>query len=63
MFELEKHFNEEDIVLIHDAIRPMVSAEIISDCIVKTKLHGSAIASVSCAEAVLQTEDGKNFIW
>jgi 2-C-methyl-D-erythritol 4-phosphate cytidylyltransferase len=59
VFELEKHFNEEDIVLIHDAIRPMVSAEIISDCIVKTKLHGSAIASVSCAEAVLQTEDGK----
>ena len=59
VFELEKHFNEEDIVLIHDAIRSMVSAEIISDCIVKTKLHGSAIASVSCAEAVLQTEDGK----
>ena len=58
LFELEKHFNEEDIVLIHDAIRPMVSAEIISDCIVKTKQYGSAIASIPCAEAILQTEDG-----
>jgi len=26
---------EDDIVIIHDAVRPMVSAEIISDCIVK----------------------------
>lgn len=59
VFELEKHFKADDVVLIHDAIRPMVSAEIISDCIVKTKSHGSAIASIPCAEAVLQTEDGK----
>lgn len=58
LFELERHFNEEDIVLIHDAIRPMVSGEIISDCIIKTKLYGSAIASIPCAEAILQTEDG-----
>lgn len=59
VFELEKHFNKDDVVLIHDAIRPMVSAEIISDCIIKTKSHGSAIASIPCAEAILQTEDGK----
>lgn len=59
VFELEKYYEKDDIVLIHDAIRPMVSAEIISDCIVKTKLYGSAIASISCNEAVLQTEDGK----
>ena len=32
VYELEKHYAPEDIVLIHDAIRPMVSAEIISDC-------------------------------
>lgn len=58
LFELEKNFDKEDIVLIHDAIRPMVSGEIISDCIIKTKLYGSAIASIPCAEAILQTEDG-----
>jgi 2-C-methyl-D-erythritol 4-phosphate cytidylyltransferase len=58
VFELENHFDPDDIVLIHDAIRPMVSAEIISDCIVKTKQFGNAIAVIPCAEAMLQTEDG-----
>lgn len=59
VYELEKHFGSDDIVLIHDAIRPMVSEEIISDCIVKTKLHGCAIATTPCAEAMMQTEDGE----
>ena len=58
VYELEKHFSSDDIVLIHDAIRPMVSAEIISDCIVTAKQKGSAIAAIPCAEAMLQTEDG-----
>lgn len=58
VFELEKHFSAEDIVLIHDAIRPMVSSEIISDCIVKTKQYGCAISTIPCAEAMLQTKDG-----
>lgn len=58
VFELEKHFNKDDIVLIHDAIRPMVSQEIISDCIIKTRKYGCAIATISCAEAMMQTVDG-----
>lgn len=58
IYELEKHYSSEDIVLIHDAIRPMVSAEIISDCIVKTKQYGCAIATIPCAEAMMQTENG-----
>nr|WP_294491236.1 IspD/TarI family cytidylyltransferase [uncultured Mediterraneibacter sp.] len=58
LFELEKHFEEDDVVLIHDSIRPMVSADIISDCIVKTRQYGCAIATIPCAEAMLQTEDG-----
>ena len=59
VYELEKHFGKDDIVLIHDAIRPMVSAEIISDCISKTKKYGNAITVIPCAEAMMQTEDGK----
>lgn len=58
VYEIEKHFQEDDIVLIHDAIRPLVSAEIISDCIVKTRQYGCAIATIPCAEAMLQTENG-----
>lgn len=59
VFELEKHFDKNDIVLIHDAIRPLVSHEIISDCIEKTKKFGNAITCIPCAEAMLQTEDSK----
>lgn len=58
IFELEKYFSEKDIVLIHDAIRPMVSAEIISDCIVKAEKYGNAISVIPCAEAMMETEDG-----
>lgn len=58
IFELEKHKNKEDIVLVHDAIRPMVSAEIISDCIRVTQKYGNAITVIPCAEAMLQTNDG-----
>ena len=48
IFELEKHCSEEDMVLIHDAIRPNVSQEIISDCIAQCRLHGSAITVIPC---------------
>ena len=58
LFELEKHYSPDDIVLIHDGNRPMVSAEIISDCIVTVKQHGCAISAIPCAEAVMKTDDG-----
>ena len=58
VYELEKHFDKEDIVLVHDAIRPMISAEIISDNIRVAREYGNAITVIPCAEAILQTEDG-----
>lgn len=58
LFEVEKHYSPDDIVLIHDGIRPMVSEEIISDCIITAKKYGSAISSVPCYEPVMRTEDG-----
>ena len=57
VFALEKLYSPDDIVLIHDAIRPMVSQEIISDCIVKTRQHGCAISVIPCAEAMVVSED------
>ncbi len=58
IFELEKYFDPEDIILIHDAIRPMVSAEVISDNIRVAREYGNAVAVIPCAEAMMQTEDG-----
>lgn len=58
VFELEKYFFKDDLVLIHDAIRPMVSAGIISDNIRIASEYGNAITVIPCAEAMIQTEDG-----
>ena len=57
VFELEKHYAPDDLVLVHDAIRPMVSAEIISDCIATATQYGSAIAVIPCQEAMLVTQN------
>lgn len=54
---LKEVITEDDIVLIHDAIRPMVSQEIISENISCCMQHGSAITVIPCAEAMLVTED------
>lgn len=58
--EIGREHKPDDIVLVHDAIRPMVSEEIISDCIGKTVEYGSAIACIPCAEVMLVTENQKN---
>ena len=53
VMELVKQYSDDDIVLVHDAIRPNVSQEIISGCIATCRLKGSAIAVIACAEAML----------
>lgn len=57
ILELKKYYKVDDIVLIHDAIRPMVSSDIISDCIAKTQQYGNAIVCIPCQEAMLETDD------
>lgn len=54
---LKEVCDAEDLVIIHDAIRPMVSQEIISDNISCCMQNGSAITVIPCAEAMLLTED------
>ena len=59
LFALEERHDPEDIVLVHDSIRPMVSAEIISECIAVTREHGDATVVIPCAEAMLTTDDAR----
>lgn len=49
----------EDIIVIHDAIRPMVSDEIITDSINTCKKTGMGIAAVTSMDNVMMTDDGK----
>lgn len=59
LFDLaSRHTDPDDIVLIHDAIRPMVSADIISDNIRVCREYGNAITVIPCTAAMLKTMDG-----
>lgn len=48
----------EDIVLIHDSVRPLLPQEIISSNIATCKAYGYAITGIKCREAILETDDG-----
>lgn len=56
--ELSKYIADDDLVLIHDAIRPMISQEIISESISKCNVYGSAVTTIPCAEAMILSDDG-----
>lgn len=56
--KLREEVNEDDVVMIHDGNRCMVSSEIISDSLVTFKKYGDAVAAIPCVEAVFRSEDG-----
>jgi 2-C-methyl-D-erythritol 4-phosphate cytidylyltransferase len=47
---------DDDIVLVHDAVRPFVTAEIIHDVIRAAQKYGAAIAGVPAVDTVKQVE-------
>lgn len=51
-------FNDNDLVLIHDSVRPLLSQDIISSNIAICKAYGYAITGIQCREAILESEDG-----
>lgn len=57
VFAIAEQYKAEDLILVHDAIRPMLSSDIISDNIVKCKKYGNAITVIPCMEAMLKSED------
>lgn len=50
--------DDDDLVLIHDSVRPLLSQEIISNNIATCKAYGYAITGIQCREAILESEDG-----
>lgn len=60
--EAQKRYDKKDLILIHDAIRPMVSQDIITDCIIQCRKYGSAISAVPCTTAVLEYADAEKTI-
>ena len=59
LVELKKHLEDDDVVMVHDGNRPLVTSEIISDSLATFSKFGSAIAAIPCTEVVFESEDGK----
>lgn len=49
---------EDDIILLHDAVRPLISQETISRNIAAVKKHGSAVTTVPFTETAIESADG-----
>lgn len=57
---IRKEHVEDDVVMIHDGNRPMVSADIITDSLVKQKIFGSSVAVIPCTEVVFVSNSGEH---
>lgn len=55
----QKNMQAGDIVVIHDAIRPMVSDELITKSIRKCRKSGMGVAAIRVMDAIMRTTDGK----
>lgn len=51
---------EQDIVLIHDGVRPLINEELITQNIAAVRKYGNAITVEAARESVIKSEDGKN---
>ncbi|MDH6367888.1 MULTISPECIES: IspD/TarI family cytidylyltransferase [unclassified Breznakia] len=49
--------DKDDIVVIHDGIRPMVDASVLSDVIIKAKQYGNAVTSLPYNEQIFVIDD------
>ncbi|HHV10469.1 MAG TPA: 2-C-methyl-D-erythritol 4-phosphate cytidylyltransferase [Clostridiales bacterium] len=56
---LYKDCNPDDLIIIHDSIRPLVSNEIISDSIKTCKKNGMGVAAVCSMDTIMRSSDGK----
>lgn len=54
---LKECCKEDDIVIIHDGIRPMVDEYVLSDIIIKCKVHGNAVTSLPYNEQIFVADD------
>ncbi len=55
---LRGELSDDDVILVHDGNRPLVSSEIISDSLATYSRYGSAVAAIPCTEVVFETDDG-----
>ena len=57
VFYLEGKVSDEDIIIIHDGIRPLVDASVLTDVINKCEQYGNAVTSMPYNEQIFVAAD------
>lgn len=52
VYNLEQHCSPDDIVIIHDGIRPLVDETVLTDVIMKAEKYGAAVTSLPYNEQI-----------
>ena len=56
VFYLEDMAEDDDIIIIHDGIRPMVDETVLNDIIIKAKKYGNAVSSLPYNEQIFKVD-------
>ena len=62
VFQAEERYLAEDIVIIHDGIRPLLEEAVLSDVIRVAEEHGAAVPSLPYNEQIFLTDDGSSTV-
>ena len=60
VYNLEGKIDNDDIVVIHDGIRPLVDETVLTDVIMKCKKYGNAVTSLPYNEQIFVVDDEKS---
>lgn len=60
LLTMQKYCKENDIVLIHDGVRPLITRQLIAQNIETVQKYGNAITVETSRESVVRSEDGEN---
>ena len=56
---IEAYSNDEDVLLFHDAVRPLVNNRIIDDCIVAIKEYDAIDVAIPATDTIVQVDEGE----
>lgn len=57
--EIRQYANEKDYVLIHDAARPLLTQQLVTECVHAAKGHDGALPVLPMKDTVYRSKDGK----
>lgn len=63
VFALEDKLSPDDIVIIHDGIRPFIEDFVLSDVIAKCRKYGNAVASMLYNEQIFVADNEISTVW